>query len=92
MITIWKFQLMFIDQQVLRVPMGAHVLSVQIQNGIPCLWIVVDDTRPHVERVVYTFGTGHHLNIEMSKPFDFVGTYQLDDFVGHVFVSREGER
>ncbi len=42
MISIWKFNLQTIDKQEIQMPVGAELLTVQIQNGEPCLWARVD--------------------------------------------------
>jgi hypothetical protein len=86
MITIWKFPLAICHSQVVRMPEGAKVISIQIQNGEPVVWAEVDTDAPNVFRTFFTFGTGD----EMDQAFEgqFVGTYQMDQgrFVAHVYV------
>lgn len=43
--TIWKFPLEVTDEQVLMVPKGAKLLTVQKQDGKPCLWCEVDSAQ-----------------------------------------------
>lgn len=87
--TIWKFSLEVADRQVIRLPEGAGVLDVQNQHERPCLWALVDPEAEAVERVFYTFGTGHEVK---TRGIKYVGSYQLSGgaFVGHVFEAAEG--
>jgi len=40
--SIWKYPLQVTDAQTIDVPEGSEALSVQVQNGTPCLWARVD--------------------------------------------------
>ena len=40
--TIWKFPVPVNDGNVLEMPEGAKILSVQVQGETPCLWALVD--------------------------------------------------
>lgn len=83
--TIWKFQLAVTGVQKLSMPKGAKLLSVQVQNGLPQLWALVDPKAPKEQQVFVTFGTGQP-NVD-ADALSFLGTYQLDDgaLVFHVF-------
>lgn len=91
--TVWKFPAphgLGIPQGVaakygmfnLRVPKGAEFLSVGIQNGRVVLWARVDPYADTEERVVLLTGTDN----DAPEDGEFIGTYQRDWFVGHVFV------
>lgn len=67
----------------LSVPDGAKPLCVQMQNNIPCLWMLVDSERPHVMRRFAVYGTGHELP---QNPGEYVGTFQDGWLVFHVFM------
>lgn len=57
--TVFKYTLLLQDKQTLQLPIGAHVLDVQLQHGNISLWALVD---PDAERETRTFvivGTGH---------------------------------
>jgi hypothetical protein len=84
--TIWKYELAVDDEQIIAMPMGAQVLSVQVQHGVPCLWVRCQPDAPTAPVRVITLGTGHPA--EHVEDLQFVGTYQLlgGNFVGHVFV------
>lgn len=82
---IWKFQLQVTDTQIVEMPVGAEILSLQVQHSVPCIWALVDD---HVgrEKVTFTaYGTGH----DVYHRSGYVGTYQLHTgtLVFHVFRS-----
>lgn len=84
--TIWKYALEVVDEQMIVMPVGAQILSVQVQYGVPCLWV---RCQPDVQKgavKIITIGTGHDAG--HVDGMQFVGTYQLlgGNFVGHVFT------
>lgn len=80
---IWKFPLR-IGLTVAQMPLGAKVLHVHEQNGMPCLWALVDPAKPTQERRFVTEGTGHSLDTECT-PFRYIGTAHCHGFVWHAF-------
>ena len=84
-ISVWKYPFETTDRFVLAMPAGAKPLCVQVQNGQPCLWAMVDPELPRVERHFAVSGTGHPFRVD---GFEYVGTYQLLDgrFVGHLWA------
>lgn len=78
---IWKFELGFTDFQQIWMPSGAKILTVQIQNGIPCLWAMVDSIAEYEWRNIGIVGTGNPINFKG----EYIDTIQLDGFVWHVF-------
>ena len=87
--TIWKFPVIITDLFELEMPAGAEILSVQIQNGVPQLWAVVDENAKKVFRTFYVRGTGHSTDgLEHAK---FVGTFQMCSgaLVFHLFSGGE---
>lgn len=85
--TIWKFPLAVTDHQVVMMPEGARILTVQMQQGTPFIWALVDEAARLENRTVRTVGTGHQIETEIG---DYIGTYQLNHvlLVFHVFVHR----
>jgi len=55
---IWKYQLEDEARQVIMMPSGAEILSVQQQHGDLQLWAMVDPYVPKQMRVFEIFGTG----------------------------------
>ena len=87
---IWKYELKITDLQEIEIPEESHLLSVQVQNGIPCLWVLVYDTESEKQKVkLRTIGTGNEIVDYDFEATGFLGTYQLGNFVGHVFMVTE---
>jgi hypothetical protein len=87
---IWKYRLEVTDTQTLRMPCGARILTVQVQNGVPCLWALVDVSEPLLHpTLIFTVDTGHVAD-HVSTGAEYVGTYQLHDsgLVFHVFAAK----
>ena len=84
---IWKFALQDIDDQTIKAPEKAQVLSVMVQQNVTCLWMLVDPDLPIRMYDVRIFGTGQQ--VSLPAKWVFAGSYQLYDgaFVGHVFVA-----
>lgn len=88
--TIWKYVTCW-DAFALMMPRGAKVLSVQVQNGVPCIWALVDPVEPVEMRRFLLVGTGHE--IECTDGLSFIGTFQMRDgeLVFHLFERGAGE-
>ncbi len=82
--SIWKYELSVTDVQVIQMPEGAELLCVQNQRGVPCVWALVETSRPKIMREIHIFGTGRPCD---SFKEGYVGTFQLrnGDLVFHVF-------
>ena len=99
---IYKYPLEVTDQQYVDLPVGAQILSVQMQsqpawkmraeNTQPHLWALVDDAETmRCFRNVEMVGTGQptgHIEFDL---FDFISTIQMQDgrLILHVFISKE---
>jgi hypothetical protein len=83
MAVIHKYPLLVQDEQTIETENPFHILSLQVQNGVPCLWVVKnEDFKTKYVLKIKTLGTGqtfHNFND------NYIGTYQLDGFVWHVF-------
>ena len=82
--TIHKFTLQTVDRQLIAMPAGAETLDVEIQNGEPQLYALVDIENEMVNRPIITHGTGHPVP---ETTGDYIDTYQLEDgaLIFHVF-------
>lgn len=80
---IFKYPLEATDVQYLELPARAQFLTVQVQNGIPCLWALVDPTQKKELRRIRTIGTGHPIENDFDSTY--LATYQLPGLVFHVF-------
>lgn len=83
---VWKFILDHTGIQVTSMPVGAEILSVQVQNGNACIWALVDPLAKQNFRTFHTYGTGHPIKNE-DFGLKYIGTYQLNngDLVFHLF-------
>lgn len=81
---IWKYTVPIQDVFSFSMPDGAQVLTVQMQDGLPQLWAVVDTDNPCVDRWFRLGGTGHPLGDDGLR---YIGTVQLDGgaLVFHLF-------
>ena len=82
--TIWKYKLQVIDKQEIEMPDNAELLTVQVQRGVPCLWVKVDPNIPTRTYGIATYGTGHPIHQDNQK---YIDTYIIDEgaLVFHVF-------
>jgi hypothetical protein len=82
--TIWKYPLPVDDCFFVTMPVGARLLSVQMQDGQPCLWALVDPTAAKIGRLLRVYGTGSPIS---GDPGAFVGTFQMHGgaLVFHLF-------
>lgn len=83
--TIWKYVLDVTDEQDIEVPQGSKLLSVQVQKGEVCLWVLVTNKTDTSCAKIIIHGTGHPIHYKTE--LEFLGTFQLDggNFIGHCF-------
>lgn len=81
--SIWKLPLSTSLISYITIPRDSTILSVQVQDGNPVLWAIVDPTAP-TERVrIDCFPTGD--NAPESRHAKFIGTVQIQWLVLHYF-------
>jgi hypothetical protein len=83
--TVWKFPLASTVVTKLQLPVGAQVLTVQMQYDEPQLWVLVDPQAPKEERRFQLVGTGHEF--EPQGALKYINTIQVQGglFVFHLF-------
>jgi hypothetical protein len=83
--TIHKFSISIVDEQTVQMPVGALILSIQVQRGQPCVWAMVDTDQSTHARKFYLVGTGHPC--EHVNGCKYVGTFQTQEggLVFHLF-------
>lgn len=64
---IWKFQLRVADMQIVEMPSGAEILSVQDQNGGLQMWAMVNPDAAKQQRTIEIVGTGNQMDNIISK-------------------------
>lgn len=88
---IWKYPLEVTHHQRIKVPVGAKLLAVQVQNDQPCAWVIHDPDRDEglEDMVIEMQGTGN--SFVDSKLLEYFTTIQLYNgaLVLHVFKERE---
>lgn len=83
--TIHKFPIENPNNIQIELHPTAEILDVQTQDGVPCVWALIPDTEaPKVFRTFKVYGTGHSI-IESSHRLSYVGTFQMDNLVWHLF-------
>jgi hypothetical protein len=75
--TIWKFELEVTDNQTISMPKDAEILSIQIQDGKPVIWVLVNPEEDEEPRVFDMFGTGHPIPTGFGINRNFIGTVQI---------------
>ena len=84
MVTIHKYQFEIADKVLIKMPEGARVLSVQVQNDTPTIWaMVVTESKP-VMREFRVYGTGNAVDT-FAINGTYLGTIQHIGFVWHIF-------
>ena len=81
---VFKYPIPIRDDFSLALPGGARILDVQVQNGVGCIWALVDASIPPIMRRFRLAGTGHPLN---EPHLIHIGTFQLEGgaLVFHLF-------
>ena len=75
---IWKFRV----NTTIQMPMEAKILTVQLQDGEPMMWLVVDTENELESRKFTIVGTGNSFDDKDAK---YIGTFQEPPFVWHLF-------
>lgn len=75
--TIWKFPIEITDDIILSMPKDAEIISLQVQDGKPVMWAMVDPEEEKVERHFEMFGTGHPIETGFGINRKFIGTIQV---------------
>lgn len=87
---VFKYPLQLEQREMLMMPVGAKILTVTMQNDMPVLYALVDESYPPCPRIIRTVTTGDEFDPTMSE---YIGTIQAGSpswFVAHVFEQFEG--
>lgn len=87
--TIWKYQLDVCDDQLLQLPIGAEILTVQVQQESVQMWVCVNPDMTLKTRHIRIHGTGH--DVPNHDKLKYISTFQLHNgnLVFHVFEVLE---
>lgn len=75
--TIHKFPLAITDIQNIALPNQVKILCVQMQRGVPCLWVLLDPDEPYRMVAIIMRGTGHPIDDD-DEVGDYIGTVQQE--------------
>jgi len=76
---IYKYKL----EDSVEMPIGAKILSIQMQNNRPYIWALVDTDAECEFRHFEIIGTGH--DFPEADNFTYINTFQDGPFVWHIF-------
>jgi len=79
---IWKFKLKSTDRHEIVMPVGAQILSAQMQNGVCSIWALCDLEMPNETRKFVLYGSGSKLP---SDPGVYIATLQFNILEFHLF-------
>lgn len=81
---VFKYQLKDDRVNEIELPKNARILKIDVQNGIICLWALVDPKYPLTRRVIEIFGTGHDMP-EANRAY--IGTFSMEEmkYIFHAF-------
>lgn len=82
---IWKFPFPVQDDITIEMPAFAEILHVDVQNGVPTLWAIVDPQHVNDKRTFHLYGTGHEMHIDTNEKH--IGSFLMYDgsLVFHLF-------
>lgn len=92
--SVFKYLIEISDVVELEMPVGAVVLHLAEQHGVPCLWALVDLEAPNHTRRFRLAGTGHPIDTEYIDTAvgnrGHLGTFFMRDgaLVWHLFEMR----
>lgn len=89
-LVIHKFPIELVNEQLVHMPAGAHIISVMEQRHEIVLYAVVRPSDLLESVTIYVRGTGHPLNFAWNDYPRFLGTVSLHDgqLMFHVFEGR----
>lgn len=90
MITVYKYKLTpGPGTEEIVMPASAQILSIDAQNGRPCIWAKVDTDYAPERRLVNKLATGVPIDYHELDGMHFLGTVQLllGNLVLHVYIN-----
>ena len=87
--TIWKYELTLTNlRNGIKIPHEGKILDIQEQNGVPCMWVLLDSDETRMD-TLEVYGTG----LEMPNSYHtlqkkYIATVQYLDgkLVFHLFL------
>ncbi len=82
---IWKFELTEGGNQEIELRKGYEFLTLQMQNGNPCIWVLLNPEEEKETITLEIYGTGHEIHYDMGVSREYLATFQYATLVWHVF-------
>jgi len=94
--TIYKYPITNLDGVTLHVPycgdltFDKQVLHCDVQNGVPCIWALVDNEEKQRPIRVQVYGTGYDVSEAITRGLMHIGSFLLlnGDLVVHAFAEK----
>lgn len=82
--TIWKYPIEITDTQKITVPGIRRFMNLLVNNGVPCLYYLVDTRSEHRDVTICIYGTGSPIE---GVAGEYLGSFNQSGFslVWHVF-------
>ena len=79
MLTIHKYHVIHGKKHIdLQLPVGAKILTIQVQHNEPFVWALIDPNADFENREFIIFGTGHPIEDDISR-LQYIGTFQISN-------------
>ena len=87
---IYKYPISVTEKQFISIPVDAKILTVGIQNDIPCVWALVDDSLPISNVLIRIYPTG--VEIDNYLTLKYLGTLSKlsANIIYHIFIDEQG--
>lgn len=89
---IWKFKLSKEKSQLVEMPEHSEILDIQMQDGEPVMWALVNEEANKIDINIHMYGTGwefHENESEYATEKQYLATVQDGEFVWHFFMNYE---
>lgn len=73
---IWKFEISD-SQKSFLIPIESKILHIQVEDGIPCIWVRVDPTTEKTKRHFELFDASYNTEYDGVERA-FIGAFQMD--------------
>jgi len=80
-------------RQMISLPKGAVILSLQNQREAICFWALIDPEAETERRIFHVVGTGHEIGQEFLDNSNYIGSLQQQGglYVWHIYEEVRGE-
>jgi len=85
--TVYKYELVFKNEQILELPVNSKILDVQYQNNQLYAWVLLNKHHGPAKQkhTIELYDTGQDISYEMGARRNYLKTLQVNDSTYHVF-------